>query len=331
MKQSLFEETHNELWMKFDVLCTMVEKKGKKHTPKLDLDLHEFVPIYRQLCQHYALAKQRQYGPNLVTGLERRVMRAHSLIYDRKSASIWRLVIFITHTFPNTLRAHWRHWLVATLLFYVPALLIGLACYFNGDLLGDLIGHSTQGMEEMYEPSNHKIGRSDRNSSDDLMMFGHYIQNNISIGLRCFASGVLAGVGTVISLLFNGLYIGGIAGHLTQLGYVSTFWPFVVGHGSFELTAITVSGAAGLRLAQPLYAPGRYKRADAFKIAGKDALIMAMGGALMFFIAAFIEAFWSASPLPNSIKYIVAIFLWAFVAWYLLFCGKTKQYKQVAP
>lgn len=331
MKQSLFEQSHDELWLKFDRLCTIVEKKTHKQRQKLGIDIHEFVPMYRQLCQHYALAKQRQYGPNLVSSLERRVMRAHRLIYDRKSASIWRLLTFITYTFPHTLRKHWRHWLMATVLFYAPALLMGLACYFNGDLLGDLIGQSTQSIEEMYEPSNHKIGRLERDASDDLRMFGHYIQNNISIGLRCFASGVLAGVGTVFMLMFNGLYIGGIAGHLTQLGYVDTFWPFVVGHGSFELTAITICGAGGLRLAQPLYAPGRYTRADAFKIAGKDALIMAMGGALMLFIAAFIEAFWSATQLPNGVKYSVGACLWAFVAWYLLFYGKVKNHQRVAP
>lgn len=320
MKQSLFEQSHGEFWAQFDGLCLALEKKktaGKS--------VHDFVPMYRKLCQHYALAKQRQYGPNLVSSLERRVMRAHRLIYDRKSASIWRLLGFTTHTFPNTLRAHWKHWLLASLLFYVPAVLIGLACYFNGDLLGDLIGGQTQDIESMYEPGEHKIGRTERDSSDDLLMFGYYIKNNISIGLRCFASGVLAGVGTLFSLVFNGLYIGGVAGHLTQLGYVSTFWPFVVGHGSFELTAITVCGAAGLRLGQPLYAPGRHSRSDAFRVAGKDALIIAMGGALMFFVAAFIEAFWSASRLPNWTKYSVGLCLWAFVAWYLLLCGRDKN------
>lgn len=320
MNQSSFEKAHEQLWLAFDAMCEQLEKH--KHKSK---NVQGFVPMYRQLCQHYALAKQRQYGASLVDGLKRRVMRGHQLVYDRKTASIWRFVGFIVDTFPNTLRAHWRHWLLATLLFYLPALMIGLACYFNGDLLGDLMGRGVGRIEQMYEPSNHKVGRTERDSADDLVMFGHYIQNNISIGLRCFASGVLVGIGTLFVLIFNGVFIGGVAGHLTQLGYVDTFWPFVVGHGSFELTAITVCGAAGLRLAQPLFAPGRYTRMDALKVAGKDALILAMGGAVMLFIAAFIEAFWSATPLPNWTKYTVGFCLWSFVAWYLLFCGRNAS------
>ncbi|PAK99903.1 hypothetical protein B8W90_14245, partial [Staphylococcus hominis] len=69
-------------------------------------------------------------------------------------------------------------------------------------------------------------------------MFGYYIMNNISIGLRTFASGLLAGLGTVLVLLFNGLTIGAAAGHLQHIGHGDPFWRFVCGHGAFELTAI---------------------------------------------------------------------------------------------
>lgn len=48
---------------------------------------------------------------------------------------------------------------------------------------------------------------------------------------------------------------GAIAGHLTDIGYGQTFWPFVIGHGAFELTAIALAGAAGLKLGWALLAP----------------------------------------------------------------------------
>ena len=63
---------------------------------------------------------------------------------------------------------------------------------------------------------------------------------------------MLAGIGTLLVLSFNGMFIGSVAGHLTRLDYVDTFYPFVIGHGSFELTAIVFSGAAGLRLGYAL-------------------------------------------------------------------------------
>ena len=71
---------------------------------------------------------------------------------------------------------------------------------------------------------------------------------------------MLFGVGTIFYLLFNGVFLGAVAGHLTGLGYIETFWGFVSGHSSFELTAIMLSGAAGLRIGMALIAPGNRTR-----------------------------------------------------------------------
>ena len=154
-------------------------------------------------------------------------------------------------------------------------------------------------------------------------MFGYYIYNNISVGFRTFAGGILAGVGTVLLLLFNGVVIGGVAGHLSQLGYLDTFWPFVSGHGSFELTAIVICGAAGLLMAHGLIAPGQLSRFQALKKKALEAVALVMGAALMLVVAAFIEAFWSASGAASEIKYSVAAVLWLIVIVYLTLAGRS--------
>ena len=82
----------------------------------------------------------------------------------------------------------------------------------------------------------------------DVAMFGVYIWNNIGIDFQIFASGLVLGVGSVFTLLFNGVQGGAVMGHLTNLGFVSTFYGFVSGHSSFELMGAALSGAAGLRL-----------------------------------------------------------------------------------
>ncbi|MDO5769334.1 MAG: stage II sporulation protein M, partial [Psychrobacter sp.] len=182
-------------------------------------------------------------------------------------------------------------------------------------------------MEEMYNPSNDMIGRdSSRRSDTDIAMFGFYIYNNVGIDFRIYGMGIFAGIGTLISLLYNGLVIGGVGGHLTGIGFGETFWTFVSGHGSFELTAAVISGAAGLRLAQSLFMPGNYRRLDAFKIAGKQSIELLIGAATMTFIAAFIEAFWSsASLIPDMVKYGVAALLWLAVISYLCLAGRREQ------
>ncbi|WP_331351678.1 stage II sporulation protein M, partial [Cellvibrio sp. UBA7671] len=82
-----------------------------------------------------------------------------------------------------------------------------------------------------------------RESSTNIEMFGFYISNNIGVSFRTFASGILFGVGSIFFLVYNGLLMGAVSGHLTNAGFTETFFTFVVGHGSFELTAICISGA----------------------------------------------------------------------------------------
>src|SRR3546814_19122766 len=92
-------------------------------------------------------------------------------------------------------------------------------------------------------------------------MFGLYIANNISIGFRTFAGGLLAGVGSLLVLVFNGVMLGTVAAHLQGIGHGGPFWRFVVGHAAPELSAIVVAGTAGLRLGLGLVAPGQIGRA----------------------------------------------------------------------
>ena len=109
------------------------------------------------------------------------------------------------------------------------------------------------------------------------------------------------------------------------MGYHDTFWPFVSGHSSLELTAIVICGAAGLMLGRGMIAPGCYSRPDAIRLRAKQALPLVMGAGLMLLGAAFIEAFWSANDLPNQIKYIFATLLWLLMILYFIFAGRAVR------
>src|SRR5207244_4694056 len=110
--------------------------------------------------------------------------------------------------------------------------------------------------EQMYSPAADAIGRT-RTASTDWMMFGFYIRNNVTVAFQCLAGGLFGGLGSLFFLAYNGAYSGALAGYLTERGLSATFYSFIATHSAFELTAIVLSGAAGLRIGHALLAPGR--------------------------------------------------------------------------
>jgi uncharacterized membrane protein SpoIIM required for sporulation len=174
----------------------------------------------------------------------------------------------------------------------------------------------------MYSTSAESIGRL-RSSDTDWMMFGHYIRNNIGVAFQCFAGGLFAGLGSIFFLAFNGAFGGAVAGYLTSRGLASSFYPFIATHSAFELTAIVLAGAAGLRIGHALLSPGRHSRRQSLVAASRQSVVLLYGVTAMLLVAAAIEAFWSsASWLPLSVKYGVAALCWTGVLAYLTFQGR---------
>jgi uncharacterized membrane protein SpoIIM required for sporulation len=156
-------------------------------------------------------------------------------------------------------------------------------------------------------------------------MFSFYIYNNISIAFRTFAGGLLAGIGSIVLLGLNGIFIGASAAHIINTGFAGTFFSFVIGHSAFELTAIILSAQAGLLLGYRLFITRGLTRGASLAEAGKTALPIIAGSTLMLILAAVIEAFWSSRhELPQMVRFVAGGAAIVLVTLYFLCAGRTK-------
>jgi uncharacterized membrane protein SpoIIM required for sporulation len=341
VRQEEFVERYSARWMAFEavVLPKKVpgKKKGKNVRATAELNaaagsaasdtkwpLEEMPRRYREVCHHLALARDRQYGTALIELLEKLVLAGHQQLYANAETggSIQR---FLLGGFSRLVRQHWRYVLAATLLFFGPMIGCLLAIQWFPEFAYVIVpAEQLAQAQQMYAPESVRLGRPG-GAQSDFMMFCYYIYNNVKIGFQCFAGGTLFGLGSIFFLVFNGLTIGTVAGHLTYVGYNETFWSFVAGHSAFELTGIVLSGASGLMLGMALIAPGRQTRFGAVKSRLPEIMGMIYGAAVLIFLAAFIEGFWSASRLPSSnVKYAVGIVMWLVTFSYLGFAGRRK-------
>lgn len=334
MTPNEFIRCHEQEWGQLEALVaarfkyrTGNLKKDSSLSPEQAMDPAAFPSLYRRVCLHLALARERHYPPALIDRLDRLALSGHQVFYGTRS--LLRIGQFIVHDFPALIREHGRLFWFSSALLYLPGLIMGLLVYFRPEMVYSLLDYfSVLHLEEMYRTGGAieiETG-SGRVADENFKMFGYYIKNNISIGFQCFASGILFGLGTLFFLIFNGLVFGAVSAHLIHQGSTENFFQFVIAHGAFELTAIVLCGMAGLLLGRALLSPGRKRRKEALIDAARPAVQIVYGATAMLLIAAFIEAFWSSGAyLPVTGKFIVGGLLWALVAAYFFFMGARRE------
>jgi len=316
-----FEAQYEAEWWELETLLAKLH--GFQRRDSAQVAGERLAALYRRACEHLALARARAYPAYVIDRLDAMTTDAHQLIYQRKELGFRRLAKLILQDIPRTVRAHARYVWVATAVFAIPTLVIGLLVYAQPELILSVVDPETAAeFESMYSPSGEAIGRT-RTADTDWAMFGYYIRNNIGVAFQCFAGGIFAGVGSLFFLAFNGAFAGALGGYLTERGLGSTFYSFIVTHAAFELTAIVLSGAAGLRIGHALLSPGRATRRQALVTAARESIVIIYGVMGLLLIAAAVEAFWSSATwIPNAMKYSVAAVCWIAVLSYLTLQGR---------
>ena len=320
MKQEKFIKQNEKRWDNFKDILFSLKKRKNNNTIK-------FPYLYRRLCHDLNIAKANNFDIQLVEMLNQLVVQGHQYLYKPSGIYLSNIISFIIYDFPNAIRKEFRLVLLCIVLFYGPMSGIFIVIQDNPDIIYTLMSQEDiSNFESMYDPASGHFLRP-REKITDAEMFGFYILNNISISFRTFAGGVLAGFGSLFFLLLNGIFIGAAAGHISNLGYYETFFPFIIGHGAFELTAIVFSAVAGLKLGWAVIAPGRNTREQSLKKASHHSIPIIFGSVIMLFLAAIIEAFWSPYPMPIAIKYSVGAALWIMVILYFILTGRKRGSK----
>jgi uncharacterized membrane protein SpoIIM required for sporulation len=320
MTPLLFEQRYGADWDELERLLEQLRAR-RRYQGLAPVEGERFAGLYRRACEQLALARARCYPAYLIERLEHLTAASHQAIYARRELGAARVVRLFGHDFPNAVRAHAVYVWIAAAVFAIPTSVLGVLVYHHPDLVLSVVSASqAREFDQMYSPAAHAIGRT---ADTDWYMFGFYIRNNIGVAFQCFASGVLLGLGSLFFLAYNGALGGAIAGYLTERGLGETFYSFVVTHAAFELTAIVLAGAAGLRLGHALLAPGRYTRRQALEIAARESMVLVYGITAMLVIAAAIEAFWSSAHwVAPAVKYGVAAVCWLVVLSYLCLQGR---------
>jgi len=303
-------------WRELDALLARLEARPMGRARSADvLRLGE---LYRAACADLMLADAHDLPGDTVAYLHGLVGRAHNAVYRGRGFRFadWGRSLF--GEVPRRLRTD-PALRLAALVFWGGFLVCGLLAAGRPGFSEAVLGESFVGeIDQMYaEPVDAE--RKDGAARNDTAMAGFYIQHNTSIGLQCYAWGIVFGLGSLYQLASNGVILGTLFGHMAAGPDARNFFTFVTAHGPFELTAIVFSGAAGLRLGWGLIDTQGRSRLASLRREAVNALPTVGAAVVLFVLAAFLEGFVSASRLPYAGKAAIALasagLLVVYVAW----------------
>ncbi|MEN0063684.1 MAG: stage II sporulation protein M [Myxococcota bacterium] len=275
---------------------------------------------YRSVCADLAKARSLDLPDDVQGYLDDLAGRAHNRLYAVRPVGFGRSLWTETVSgFPRALRAEWRFFGLASALFYVPFLVGFVGALLDTSFAASVLPEgSLQQLESMYSTEDLHRG----SAGADASMAGFYVFNNVGIAFRTFAMGVLAGLGSLFFLVYNGLVIGTSAGYLGSVGMGFNLLEFVSGHSAWELTGVCVAGAAGLRLGWAVVVTDGRTLAASLSRAAPALYRLVLGVTLMLCVAAAIEGFWSASPVPRPVKYGFGLVQWVIVIGWFVYGGR---------
>lgn len=287
-----------------------------------------FATLYRSACADLALADAYHLPESTVGYLHHLVARAHLRFYRRLSVSWRRISHQVLVEVPGRLYGD-GCLRTALLAFYGTFLLSALFGWVNPQAAQDYLSEGmVDDLKEMYnEPPNR------RSVDQGGVMYGFYINNNVGITLACFASGIFAGIGSLLWLAANGVFLGFCFGYMTTVDASTRlhFFEFVTAHGPFELTGIALAGAAGLRLGLGLVQTRGLPRLASLMRSARESVPIIAVAAVLVATAAPIEAFISPSGMPWAAKGAVSLLCALLLVFYLVVLGRRAQGRLAGP
>jgi len=278
----------------------------------------ELARLYRSACADLALAEAYHLPRAEVDRLHELVAGAHLRFYRRIAVS-WRRVAWLTFVRVPALLYGDGCMRTAIGCFFGLFTLAWLAAMADPELAERYLGEQLEQFRDMYASPP-----QDRDLDEGAAAHGFYIRNNVGIALGSFATGIFAGIGSLFTLVFNGLFLGLVFGAMAagDEPMRAHFFEFTAAHGPFELVGITIAGAAGLRLGLGLIVRRGLPRLESLRRSAAESVPIIAVAAFLVAAAAPIEAYVSPSALPVGIKRLVGVLCALLLVGYLIGLGR---------
>lgn len=296
MREVAFLRKNADKWKKFEQL---LEDKSQHDPDRL-------AELYMELNADLAYAQANYPNSTTETYLNQLSLIVHDQIYRSRKEDTRRLITFWTRELPELFALKQKE-LFYSFLVFTLAIGIGVLSSANDpsfvrNIMGDAYVNMTISNIDEGDPL------AVYKKAEELDMFFAITINNIRVSFYAFASGLLTSLGVGSVLLQNGVMVGSFIHFFFNYGLIFEALRVIFIHGTLELSAIVIAGAAGFVMGNGFLFPGTYSRRESFTKAAKEGLKMVIGLVPVFIAAGFLESFvtrYTQMPLWLSLTIII--------------------------
>ncbi len=320
LRSDRFRQEREPDWKRLEAIVTRMEKGRLRRIS--DADVLALPVLYRTVASSLSVARETSLDAATLAYLESLVQRAWFLVYGPRT-TLWSwLGRFFGGEWSRAVRSIWKEMAVALALMVAGTVIGWQLCAMDPDWYYALFpaeggdprvpGASAEALKEVMFGKEGKDGLSVFAAS----LFSH----NAGVAILCFALGFAFGIPPLLLLIQNTTLLGALLWLHDEQGLLIDIVGWLSIHGTTELFAILLAGAAGLHVGRSMAFPGDRSVLEAAAAAGQRAAVVMAGVVLMLVCAGMLEGLGRQLINDTTQRLVVGYAILAFwLAYFFLF------------
>ncbi|MBH0111642.1 stage II sporulation protein M [Novosphingobium sp. YJ-S2-02] len=315
-------------WQRLDAIVTAMEKGRLRKVS--DEDLLALPGLYRTVASSLSIARETSLDAATLAYLDALVQRAWFVVYGPRT-SLWDwLRNFLGGGWSRAVRAIGPDVAVAFAVMVAGVVAGWLLVAHDPDWYFSLMSRAAA--QERVPGASREVLHGTIFGNDGqsgMSVFAAQLfSNNARVSIMAFAFGFALGVPSLLLLVHNLALLGAMLWLYHGVGLTLDFAGWIAVHGTTELFAIMLSGAAGLHIGRAIAFPGKLGVLASAAQAGRRAAMVMTGVVLMLVIAALLEGFARQLVDTTPGRFAIGGFMLAFwIAYFFAFRG-TKRFRE---
>lgn len=325
-----FVDSERPVWDEFETMLKRLEEDAR--APMTIDQITRFHYLYQRSSSDLARIATFSAEQRTREYLESLVARGYAEVNTRDyTARRFRPLAWLFGTVPRTFRRHFREFALGVVITVVGSGFGAAAVHFDASSKAVLMPFQGLMQTPAERVKQEESAKGDRLKNQKSTFSAELMTHNIRVSLFTLALGISWGIGSVITIFYNGVILGAVAADYVQAGYTQFLLGWLMPHGVVEIPAILVAGQAGFVLAGAMIGWGDHRtRRERLRVVSTDILNLAGTAAVMLVWAGIIEAFLSQyhqPVVPYNLKITFGVVELALLTFFFARAGRTPPAK----